>query len=119
MDQSDTSRSLKRIVIIEDDPVVSTLYKTRLERDGYSVTLAEDGQEGFYKVYETKPDAVILDLMLPKMNGLQVLKNFRAQKQFQELPVIVFTNEFAKDITLEARNAGATEVFEKAKTTPN
>ncbi|MDB6029129.1 MAG: hypothetical protein JWM68_5352 [Verrucomicrobiales bacterium] len=111
-------KSLKKIVLIEDDPVVSAVYQSKLERDGYNVITAVDGQVGFYLVHETKPDAIILDLMLPKMDGLQILKKLRAQKQFETLPVFVFTNEFANELTREARNAGATEVFDKNKATP-
>ncbi len=112
------TKALKKIVIIEDDPVVARVYQTKLERDGYNIITAADGQEGFYEVYEKKPDAVILDLMLPKMDGLQILKKFRAQKQFETLPVLVFTNEFASDMTREAKAAGATEVFDKNKSSP-
>ena len=111
-------KTLKKIVLIEDDPVVAKVYQAKLERDGYNVVTAADGQEGFYQVYEGRPDAVILDLMLPKMDGLQMLKKFRAQKQFEKLPILVFTNEFASDLTREARAAGATDIFDKNKITP-
>src|SRR5437868_6372340 len=98
MEQSTPAqKTLKKIVLIEDDPVISRVYKAKLEREGYSVVTAADGQEGFFLVHDSKPDAVILDLMLPKMDGLQILKKVRAQKQFESLAVIVFTNEFASD----------------------
>lgn len=112
------TKSLKKIILIEDDPVVAKVYQSKLERDGYNVVIAADGQEGFYLVYEGKPDAVILDLMLPKMDGLQILKKFRAQKQFEKLPILIFTNEFANDLTREAKAAGATEIFDKNKINP-
>ena len=111
-------KSLKKIVIIEDDPIVSAVYQAKLERDGYNVITAVDGQVGFYLVQETRPDAVILDLLLPKMDGLQILRKVRAQKQFESLPIFVFTNEFASEITRDAKAAGATDVFDKNKATP-
>ncbi len=116
--QKNFRNTLKKIILIEDDPVVAKVYQSKLERDGYNVATAADGQEGFYLVYETRPDAVLLDLMLPKMDGLQILKKFRAQKQYENLPILVFTNEFANDLTREAKGAGATEIFDKNKIAP-
>ena len=62
---------MKKILIIEDDPIVGHIYQTRLEKEGYEVDIAHDGQSGFYRIHEFKPDAVLLDLMLPKMNGVE------------------------------------------------
>ena len=109
---------MKKILIIEDDPIIGHIYKTRLEKDGYQTEVCADGQDGFYKIHEFKPDAVLLDLMLPKINGLDILKKIRAQAQFKQLPIFVFTNAYVPNMVEEVNKAGATRSFNKACVTP-
>ena len=109
---------MKKILIVEDDPIVAHIYQTRLEKEDYKVEIAPDGQAGFYRIYEFVPDAVLLDLMLPKMNGIEILKKIRAQAQFNKTPIIVFTNAYVPNMIQEAFQAGATLVFNKASLTP-
>ena len=80
--------------------------------------ISHDGQSGFYRIHEFKPDAVLLDLMLPKMNGVEILKKIRAQSQFNHTPIIVFTNAYVPNMIHESFGAGATQVFNKATLTP-
>jgi DNA-binding response OmpR family regulator/HPt (histidine-containing phosphotransfer) domain-containing protein len=109
---------MKKILIIEDDPIVAHIYRTRVEKEGYDVEVAQDGQSGFYRIHEFHPDAVLLDLMLPKMNGIDILKKIRAQGQFCKIPIIVFTNAYVPNMIHESFGAGATQVFNKATLTP-
>jgi DNA-binding response OmpR family regulator/HPt (histidine-containing phosphotransfer) domain-containing protein len=109
---------MKKILIIEDDPVIGHIYKTRLEKEGYKVEIAADGQSGFFRIHEFEPDAVLLDLMLPKMNGVEILKKIRAQSKYAKTPVIVFTNAYVPNMINESFLAGATMVFNKATLTP-
>jgi DNA-binding response OmpR family regulator len=109
---------MKKILIIEDDPIVAHMYRTRVEKEGYEVEVAADGQSGFYRIHEFHPDAVLLDLMLPKMNGVDILKKIRAQGQFSKIPIIVFTNAYVPNMIHESFGAGATQVFNKATLTP-
>jgi DNA-binding response OmpR family regulator len=109
---------MKKLLIIEDDPIVAHIYKTRLEKENYQIEVAPDGQSGFYRIYEYAPDAVLLDLMLPKMNGIDILKKIRAQAQFNKTPILVFTNAYVPNMIQEAFQAGATLVFNKATLTP-
>jgi CheY-like chemotaxis protein len=109
---------MTKVLIIEDDPIIANIYRSRLDKEGFQVEIASDGQSGFYRIHETHPDAILLDLMLPKMDGLQILKKLRAQKQFQDIPVIVFTNAYVPDMIEEAMKAGANFVFNKSSLTP-
>jgi len=109
---------MKKVLIIEDDPIVAHIYKTRLERESYEVEVATDGQDGVKQMNECTPDAVMLDLMLPRMNGVDVLKKIRSRSEFQHTPVIVFTNAYVPTMINEAYQAGATQVFNKATLTP-
>jgi DNA-binding response OmpR family regulator len=107
-----------KILIIEDDPIVAHIYRTRLEKEGYEIEIAPDGQSGFYRIHEFRPDAVLLDLMLPKMNGVDILKKIRAQPHYAKTPIMVFTNAYVPNMIHESFGAGATQVFNKATLTP-
>lgn len=80
------------ILLIEDDPMLTELYQTKLEMEGYQVTVATDGEKGVSEAGRVKPDLVLLDIMLPKMNGFEVLKELKASKITKIIPVIVLTN---------------------------
>lgn len=109
---------MKKVLIIEDDPIVAHIYRTRLEKEGYAVETCADGQAGFYRIHEFHPDGVLLDLMLPKMNGIDILKKIRAQGQFAQIPIVVFTNAYVPNMIQESFSAGASQVFNKATLTP-
>ena len=109
---------MKKILIIEDDPVVSHVYRSRLEKEGYTVELCADGQSGYYRIHESKPDGLLLDLMLPKLNGIDLLKKVRAVKEFEKLPVVVLTNAYVTNMINEALCAGASAVYNKSSVTP-
>ena len=63
---------MKKILVIEDDPVVAHIYRNRLEKEGYTVEVCEDGQAGFYRIHEFHPHGILLDLMLPGLSGKEV-----------------------------------------------
>lgn len=109
---------MKKILIIEDDSIVAHIYRSRLEKEGYTVEVCEDGQAGFYRIHEVHPQAILLDLMLPKMNGIDILKKIRAEGEFRQTPIIVFTNAYVPNMIQEAMTAGASLVCNKATLTP-
>ena len=109
---------MKKILIVEDDQIVSSVYKNLLESRGFAVEIANDGQSGYYKMTEVQPDAVLLDIMLPKMNGVEILKKIRAQRSFQNVPILVFTNAYVPNMVETALQAGANFVFSKSTLTP-
>ena len=109
---------MKKLLIIEDDPIIANIYRSLFEKENYQVEVAADGQAGFFRIHETKPDAVLLDLMLPIINGVDILKKIRAQRAFEKLPVIVFTNAYLPDMVAGAMKAGAIQVFNKASAAP-
>jgi DNA-binding response OmpR family regulator len=81
----------KRILIIEDEREISLILKLRLEAVGYEVTQAFDGQDGYEKATTQDPDLILLDLILPKKGGLQVLDDLKADPAFKKIPVILIT----------------------------
>src|ERR1041384_3198492 len=109
---------MKKILIIEDDPIVSHIYRSRLETEGFEVDVAADGQAGYYRLYEFKPDALLLDLMLPKLNGIDLLKKNRAVCEFEKMPVVVFTHAYGANMIHEPLMAAASAVYNKSTITP-
>ena len=93
---------MKRIVIVEDDAVAAHVYQTSLRKEGFDVDVVTDGQAGLARILTVLPDAVLLDLMLPKMSGVEVLKGIRGQAELAKIPVIVFTNAYVPDLVKSA-----------------
>jgi chemosensory pili system protein ChpA (sensor histidine kinase/response regulator) len=110
---------MKKILVIEDDPVVATVYRRFLEGNGFQIDIATDGAKGLERMTSFAPDAVVLDLMMPKMNGIDVLKNLRAREAHRDLPVIVLTNACIPAFVEQAMQAGANYVMDKSKDTPS
>jgi DNA-binding response OmpR family regulator len=108
----------KKILIVEDDQIVANIYRNKFSVEGYEVEVALDGQSGMEMLKSFRPDAVVLDLMLPKMTGVDFMKQIRAQSDFQQLPVIVFSNTYLTNLVQEAWKAGATKCLSKANCTP-
>jgi len=109
---------MKRILIIEDDPLIADVYRNKLCANGFAVDVADDGASGLDFFRNRKADLVLLDLMLPQINGLEVLKAIRAQFGPQDLPVLVFTNAFLGGMVQQAWEAGANQVLTEATMTP-
>ncbi len=83
---------MARILIIEDDPLISRMYQRVFEFEGYEVDMARDGEEGLGIMKKKKPTLIMLDVMMPKMSGVDVLKEIKAIKDFAGIPVITLTN---------------------------
>ena len=82
----------QHIFLVEDDPMLTELYQTKLEMEGFQVTVATDGEAGLKQAKKLKPDLILLDIMLPKLNGFAVLKQLKANRGTAAIPVIVLTN---------------------------
>lgn len=86
-----TSGAEGRLLFIEDDSDISELVQYNLEREGYKVTIAADGEVGLNLALQQKPDLIILDLMLPGLDGLSVCKRLRAASETAEIPIVMLT----------------------------
>ncbi len=83
---------MRSVLIIEDDGVLLEMYSDKFGKGGYSVVAAKDGVEGLRKALEIKPDLLLLDLVLPKMDGMAVMKKLRVDDWGKTVPIIVLTN---------------------------
>lgn len=109
---------MKKLLIIEDDRIIASIYSKKFAVEGFNVEVAEDGQAGLDSITSSRPDIILLDLMLPKVTGLEILNRVRAMPGFEQLPIIVFSNAYMTLVIDAAWKAGATAVLTKANTSP-
>ena len=107
------------VLFIEDDPAVAEMYKLKLELDGYRVNTAVDGEDGLTKASSLTPDIIFLDIRLPKIDGLEVLRRLRAEDKTRDIPVIILSNYDEADMVSRGLHLGAHEYLIKARTTPS
>lgn len=103
----------QRILLVEDEPDLAAAVQVRLETKGYEVSIAYDGQEGLNKARTEKPDLIILDIMLPKIDGYKVCRMLKFDEKYQKIPVIMFSaraQEKDKDL---AKECGADDYWVK------
>ncbi len=86
----------KRILIVDDEEDILSILRLRLEANDYEVMSASDGQEGLNKARTGKPDLIILDLMLPKLDGYKVCRMLKFDESFKAIPIIMFTARVQK-----------------------
>jgi CheY-like chemotaxis protein len=109
---------LKKIVVVDDQPVLTSIYRAKFSAEGFHVEVASDGQQALEVIKRARPDLVLLDLMLPKVSGLEVLKHLRALPDFKTMPIIVFSNSAQPTTVEDAWAAEATLVLSKSNTSP-
>jgi len=105
---------MKRLLIIEDDKLLATVYLKKFSQAGIHVKIAGTGKDGLQQVASYRPHAMLLDLMLPDMSGIEVLESLRSNEATRGMPVLVFTNAFLPATIQHARDAGATGVITKS-----
>jgi len=106
---------MKKILIVEDDRFLSFLMKARLEKDGFTVTQVFDGQEAIDLLKKETPSLIIMDIIMPKVTGFEVLKMISITPQLVNVPVVIVSN-LAQDSDIQkARELGAKEYFVKVK----
>src|SRR5688500_18444497 len=104
----------KKIVLADDEQFISIAYKDGLERVGYIISTAADGEEALNKVRAEMPDLVLLDLIMPKMNGFEVLKALKSDPATANIPVIVLSNLSQATDANEVRALGALDFIVKS-----
>jgi DNA-binding response OmpR family regulator len=110
----------KYILLIEDDNDLVEMYKMKLESEGFFVLISKDGKQGIRAIRDTKPDLVILDILMPVMDGYDVLeaKNKCSFAEIRNIPIIVLTNLASPDDQSEGKRLGAKDWWIKAYNTP-
>lgn len=88
---------MAKILLVDDDALLVRMYQKKLENDGYIVATADDGESALQRVQELKPDLILLDIIMPKLNGLDVLAILKDNQATANIPVILLTNVGGSD----------------------
>ena len=107
-----------KILIIEDDKFLKELIAKKLLKEGFEIEEAIDGEEGLRKIKEAKPDLVLLDLILPGIDGFEVLKNIKEDPKLSLIPVVILSNLGQRDEVEKGLSLGAVDFLVKAHFTP-
>jgi two-component system phosphate regulon response regulator PhoB len=102
-----------RILVVEDDDALGTLLRYNLEREGYAVAVATDGEEALIQAEEQLPDLVVLDWMLPKVSGIEVCRRLRQRPQSRNLPIIMLTARGEESDRIRGLDTGADDYVVK------
>ena len=110
---------MKHVLLADDDAVILKLYETALTRLGFQVTTASDGIRATQTLLASKPDILVLDLMMPGFNGVDVLKFVRSKDALRDLPVIILTNAYLTDLADKAIAIGVQDAILKVRCSPS
>lgn len=108
----------KKILVIEDDKFLRELIVRKLSDDGFTTSEAIDGEEGIKKIREEKPDLILLDLILPSIDGFEVLSQIKEDESLKSIPVIILSNLGQKEEVEKGLKMGAVDYLIKAHFTP-
>lgn len=103
-----------KILIIEDDKFFQKFYSTKLSGEGYEVVIAVDGEDGLQKVVEVQPDLILLDMIMPKKDGFEVLESLSQDEYLKKIPVMVFSTLGQEQDVARAKALGAVDYINKS-----
>ena len=104
-----------KVLLVEDDPMVIRMYERKFKLEGFNLAMAFNGFEGMEALKKERPDIILLDIMMPKMSGLEMLKLIKDDPQYKDLPVVMLTNlgDRAEDVQ-KCKELGAEDYWVKA-----
>lgn len=108
----------KKVLIIEDDVSISNMYQMKLKQQGYTVIVADNGSDGLEVAKKEKPDLILLDVILPQLDGFSVLEELKKSKDTAKIPVLMLTNLSTNEDQEKAQKLGADNYLVKASLTP-
>ncbi len=114
-----TDTSKIHVLLVEDDVFLSGIYQKKFEMEGYKISTSDNGEKGLADAKKKKPDIILLDVLLPKMDGFTVLKELKADAGTKGIPVILLTNLGQKDDVEKGLEAGAVDYLIKAHFKPS
>lgn len=107
------------VLLVEDDVFLAGIYQKKFEIEGYRVSVADNGEKGWQEAKKKKPDIILLDVLLPKLDGFAVLEKLKADSATKAIPVILLTNLGQKDDVEKGIEAGAADYLIKAHFKPS
>ncbi len=109
---------MKKILLIEDDPFLGEMYAAKFSQSGFKIEIAIDGKKGMERIKTSRPDLVLLDIVLPKIDGFEILKKIKKDPRTKKIPVVLLTNLGQKNEVEKGLALGADEYIIKAHFTP-
>ena len=113
-----TTKKQIKVAIVEDEPAIAHMYRLKFEAEGYKVEMAEDGEVGLQLCEDMQPDIVLLDLMMPVMDGTEMLTKMRATDWGKDIRVLILTNRGREEAPEELRELNIHSYIVKAEMTP-
>lgn len=107
-----------QVLLVEDDTALAQMYRVKLERDGYTVRVAGDGEEALRLIEHQLPDLIFLDVRLPRMDGFAFLERIRGMERTRNIPVVIVSNYSEDELVSRGLQLGALEYLVKSQTTP-
>lgn len=104
------------ILIVEDEIALARALKDRVVANGFSAKIAYDGKEGLSAMAKKQPDLILLDILLPKLNGIEFLLKIKKRKAWADIPVIILSNYSAEDVIGQANRIGVVDYLVKSDT---
>jgi two-component system response regulator ArlR len=109
---------MSKVAIIEDDQAISQMYRIKFETEGFEVEIADNGKLGLELVEKLKPDIILLDLMMPEMNGDEMLERLRKTSWGKDMKVVILTNMGEQEVPDRVKELGVSAIILKADMTP-
>ena len=106
-------QNAKKILIVDDEELVIKALTEKLSAEGFTVESAKDGEKALLKVSRTRPDLILLDIIMPKLDGISVLKRLKASNVTKNIPVIILTNLYEDKKVVEELESGGTDYLVK------
>ena len=110
---------MKKILLVEDDPLLIDVYSTKLKQSGFEVCVAESGEKALVAVKEEKPDLVLLDIVLPHLDGWDILERLRSSEKLKSMQIVILSNLGQKEEIAKGLALGAAKYLIKAHYTPS
>jgi len=108
----------KTVLLVDDDLTLREMYEERLKAEGFNIVQATNGEEALQKAQEIKPNIILLDIMMPKVNGFDVLKELKSSDELKDIPVIILTALIQDVDRVQGKKLGAADYIVKSETMP-
>lgn len=108
----------QKILLIEDEKMLADMYETKFENEGYDIRKALDGETGLKMAFEDKPDLILLDIIMPKLDGFSVLRSLKEDSKTKDVPIVLLTNLGQDEDVKKGKSMGAVGYLVKANLTP-
>ncbi|MCK4553410.1 response regulator [Candidatus Parcubacteria bacterium] len=112
------SQNKKKVLLVEDDKTISLMYKIKIETGGFEVLTADNGADGLKLAKKQKPDIIMLDVILPQLDGFSVLEELKKDASTKNIPVVMLTNLGTEEDKEKGEKLGAADYLVKASLTP-